>query len=182
MNIVDALTIPLGLPAYLVVDELDHGVSAASILAPHDSLLAEHRYARGYAYAWGNIIEARTTSLAWHFVPVALWEQTDELRRAPTHAAAELIPTLQPLIVASLRDRLPSELVLIGCHPQSRRCAHVLFGLVVVDPACERRARRWLATMFLPRVLPKALEACRAQIVDICRGNVVAERSPPHAA
>src|SRR6059036_1424065 len=104
MNILEARTIPLGLPSYLVLDELRRGVSPASILAPEGSLLAEYHGAHGYAYRWGNIIEARNSaSFIWQFVAVELWDQTDELRRAPGHAAAGLIPELQPLIVATLR-------------------------------------------------------------------------------
>src|SRR5437667_3917596 len=120
MNILDARTIPLGLPACLVLDELHRGTSPSSILAPEESLLAEYQKAQGYAYTWGNIIEVRSSaSLVWHFVPVELWDQTHGLRRARKHAAAELIPELQPVVVATLRDRLPAELMLVGCHPQS---------------------------------------------------------------
>jgi hypothetical protein len=178
VNILDARTIRLGLPPQLVLDELHRGASPESILAPEGSLLSEYRQARGYAYDWGDMIERRSTSsLTWHFVPVELWETTENLRR-PTHTAVELIPQLQPAIVESLHDRLPSELVLIGCHPQSRRRAHALFGLVLVEPACERRVRRWLTVVFLPRVLPKLLDACRARIAGMCRG-VIAPQHPP---
>ena len=182
MDIVEARTIPLGIPVPLVRDLLDRGVSPAAILASEGSLLGEYHAARGYAYAWGNVIEARSArSLVWHFVPVELWEQTQKLRR-PTHPAVELIPELQPTIAESLRDRLPGELVLIGCHPQSRRHAHALFSLLLVEPARERRVRRWLAVVFLPRVLPKVLDACRARIADTGRGTIAPEHPPRHSA
>ena len=172
MDIVEGRTIPLGMPVPLVRDLLDRGVTPAAILASESSLLAEYRGARGYVYAWGNIIEARSArSLSWHFVPVELWEQTEKLRR-PTRTAVELIPELQPAIVESLHDRLPSQLVLTGCHPQSRRHAHVLFSLLLVEPTCERRVRRWLTVVFLPRVLPKLLDTCRARIAGMCRGVI----------
>ena len=182
MDIVEGRTIPLGMPVPLVRDLLDRGVTPAAILASEGSLLGEYRGARGYVYAWGNVIEARSArSLTWHFVPVELWEQTEKLRR-PTRTAVELIPELQPAIVESLHDRLPSELVLIGCHPQSRRHAHAVFSLLLVEPARERRVRRWLAVVFLPRLLPKVLEACRARIADACRSIIGSEHLPPHAA
>jgi hypothetical protein len=182
MDIVEARTISLGIPVSLVRDLLDRGVSPAAILAPEGSLRGEYHGARGYAYAWGNVIETRgTASLIWHFVPVELWEQTEKLRR-PTHTAVELIPQLQPTIVDALRDRLPDELVLIGCHPRSRRHAHALFSLLVVEPARERRLRRWLAVVFLPRVLPKVLDACRTRIAEACRDIVVPEHLPRHAS
>jgi len=172
MNILDARTIRLGLPPQLVLDELHRGASPESILAPEGSLLSEYRDARGYAYDWGDMIEARrASSLTWHFVPVELWEQTENLRR-PTHTAVELIPQLQAIIVESFHDRLPSQLVLTGCHPQSRRHAHVLFSLLLVEPTCERRVRRWLTVVFLPRVLPKLLDTCRARIAGMCRGVI----------
>src|SRR5216683_7899030 len=83
MNIARALTIQLGLPPYLVLDQLHRGISPAMILAPEDSLLAEYQHADGYAFRWGNVIEARTgTWLAWHVAPVALWYVTDALRRS----------------------------------------------------------------------------------------------------
>ena len=47
MNIARALTIPLGLPPYLVLDQLHRGISPAMILAPEDSLLAEYQHAGG---------------------------------------------------------------------------------------------------------------------------------------
>jgi hypothetical protein len=182
MDIVEARTISLGIPVSLVRDLLDRGVSPAAILAPEGSLLGEYHGARGYAYAWGNVIETRSTaSLIWHFVPVELWEQTEKLRR-PTHTAVKLIPQLQPTIVESLRDHLPDELLLIGCHPRSRRHAHALFSLLVVEPARERRLRRWLAVVFLPRVLPKVLDACLTRIADACRDIIVPEHPPRHAA
>jgi hypothetical protein len=172
MNIVDARTIPLGLPAYLVLDELHRGASPASILAPEASLLAEYRNAHGYAYAWGNIIEVRSSaSLVWHFVPVELWDQTHGLRRARQHTAAELIPELQPVVVATLRDRLPAELMLVGCHPRSRRFPQVLFSLVLIGRSRERAARQSIAGVFLPNVLPEVLSRLRARIADICRAN-----------
>ena len=183
MSIARTPTIPLGIPVPLVRDLLDRGVSPAAILESEGSLLEEYHDARGYAYAWGNIIEARSSaSLIWHFIPVELWAQTDKFRRMPTHTAVELIPGLQSVIVASLRDCLPAEFVLIGCHPQSRRYAHALFSLLLVEPARERRARRWLAAIFLPRVLPETLLVCRTRIADICRGIVVPEPSPPFGA
>jgi hypothetical protein len=181
MDIVEARTIPLGIPVPLVRDLLDRGVSPAVIVAPEGSLLGEYHRARGYAYAWGNVIEARSArALVWHFVPVELWEQTQNLRR-PTHTAVELIPELQPTIIQSLHDRLPSDLVLIGCHPQSRRYAHALFSLLLIEPVRERSVRRWLAKVFLPRVLPQALEACRARIPDVGGRATVPEHSPRHA-
>ena len=182
MDIVEARAIPLGIPVPLVRDLLARGVSPAAILAPEGSLLAEYHGAVGYAYAWGSVFEARsTTSLIWHFVPVELWEQTEKLRR-PTHTAVELIPQLQPTILERLHHHLPSELVLIGCHPQSRRHAHILFSLLLVEPARERRMRRWLAVVFLPRVLPKVLDASRARIADMCRGIIAPDHPPRHAA
>ena len=182
MDIVEGRTIPLGIPVPLVRDLLDRGVSPAAILAPEVSLLGEYHGARGYAYAWGNVIETRgTASLIWHFIPVELWEQTEKLRR-PTHTAVELIPELQPTIGESLRDHLPRELLLIGCHPQSRRHVHALFSLLVFELARERRVRRWLAVVFLPRVLPNVLDACRARIADMCRGIIAPPHPPRHAA
>lgn len=176
MDIVEGRTIPLGIPVPLVRDLLDRGVSPAAILASEGSLLGEYHGARGYAYAWGNVIETRGTgSLIWHFVPVELWEQTEKLRR-PTHTAVELIPELQPTIVQSLYDHLPGELVLIGLHRHSRRRSHALFSFLVVEPSREHTLRRWLAVGFLPRVLPKVLDACRARIGDMGRGMV----APPH--
>jgi hypothetical protein len=170
MNIPDALTIPLGIPAYLVADQLRRGVSPASILASEDSLLAEYRNAFGYAYRWGNIIEARTGAwLAWHFAPVELWEATEALRRAPEHGAPELIRVLQPELAGTLRGRLPMELMLVGVHPQSRRYPHVLFSLVLVDSDRQRGARQWIAAVFLPGVLPEVLERARVQLVQACR-------------
>ena len=181
MGIVNALTIPLGIPVPLVRDMLNRGVSPAAILASEGSLLEEYHDSRGYAYIWGTVIEARrAASLIWHFVPVELWEQTEKAR-APAHTAVELIPQLQPAIVDNLRDRLLGELVLIGCHPESRRLAHALFSLLLVEPARERRARRWLANVFLSRVLPQALESCRARIADVCGRTTVPEHSPRHA-
>ena len=176
MNIADALTIPLGIPAYLVVDQLRRGASPASILANEDSLLAEYRNAHGYAYRWGNIIEARTGAwLAWHFAPVELWEATEALRRAPEHGAPELIPKLQPELARTLSNRLPAELMLVGLHPQSRRYPHVLFSLVLLDADRERAARQWIAAVFLPGVLPEVLERARAQIVQACRTDAASE-------
>jgi hypothetical protein len=176
MNIPDALTIPLGLPAPLIRDQLDRGISPAMILAPEGSLFAEYQNADGYTYRWGNIIEARTpTSLAWHFAPVELWRDTDHLRRSPEQTAAELIPKLQHEVVAALRDRLPAELVLVGCHPQSRRYPHVLFSLVLVNPCRQQQSRRWLAAVFVPSVLPDVLARVRAQLVEICRAPPVRE-------
>lgn len=170
MSIADALTIPLGVPVPLLHDQLHRGVSPAAILAPEGSLLAQYRHAHGYAYAWGNIIEVRSSaSLDWHFVPVELWDQTDGLRRARQHAAAELIPELQPVVVATLRDRLPPELMLVGCHPQSRRFPHVLFSLMLIRRSGERAGRHWIAAVFLPKVLPEVLSRLRARIADICR-------------
>jgi hypothetical protein len=181
MEIVEARTIPLGIPVPLVRDLLNRGVSPAAILAPEGSLLGEYHGARGYAYAWGNVIEVRSSaSLVWHFVPVELWEQTEGLRR-PAHTAVELIPKLQPAIVDTLHGLLPGELVLIGCHPQSRRHAHALFSLLRVEPARERRVRRWLAVVFLPRVLPQVLDACRARIADVRRRTIAPEEPPRHA-
>ena len=181
MGIVNALTIPLGIPVPLVRDLLDRGVSPAAILASEGSLLAEYHDSRGYAYVWGNVIEARrTASLIWHFIPVELWEQTEKAR-APAHTAVDLIPQLQPAIVDTLRDRLLGELVLIGCHPQSRRYAHALFSLLLVEPARERRVRRWLANVFLPRLLPQTLEACRARISAVCGHAIGPEHSARHA-
>jgi hypothetical protein len=179
MDILDALTMPLGLPSYLVLDELHRGVSPASILAPEGSLLAEYRDARGYGYGWGNIIEARTgTSLAWHFAPVELWRGTDELRRAPGQTAAALIPELQPLVVAALRERLPLELVLVGCHPHSRRYPHVLFSLVLIEPRNEEKMRVWLSAVFLPGLLPEVIDRVRARLAEICRTNPASQRLP----
>jgi hypothetical protein len=181
MDIVEARAIPLGIPEPLVRDLLDRGVSPAAILQSDGSLLEEYHGARGYAYAWGSVIEARATaSLIWHFVPVELWEQTEKLR-PPTDTAVELIPQLQPVIAASLHDHLPGELALIGCHPHSRRNAHALFSLLLVESARERRVRRWLAVVFLRRVLPQVLDACRARIAGACRGIMAPERPPGHA-
>jgi hypothetical protein len=181
MRIADARAVPLGIPVALVRDLLERGVASAAILESEGSLLDEYRDARGYAYAWGNIIEARSAgALAWHFVPVELWQQTEQVRWASVHSAVELIPGLQPTVVANLRHHLPDDLVLIGCHPQSRRYAHVLFGLLLVEPVRERRARRWLGTIFLPRVLPAVLEVCRARIADICRRVNASESSSHH--
>lgn len=177
MSIIDALTIPLGLPVTLIRDQLNHGVIPSVILAPEGSLLAEFQDARGYAYAWGNIIEARSSAtLVWHFVPVELWEQTDQLRRASHSAAVELIPALQPLVIATLRDRLRDDLLLVGCHPRSRRYPQVLFSICLVDRQHERRARRWLAAVFLPSLLPEVLEHCRARVVEICGATLSPER------
>ena len=169
MSIVDALTIPLGLPVTLIRDQLNHGVPAAAILAPEGSLLADFQNAYGYAYRWGDIIEARSTAaLAWHFVPVELWEETDELRRASEHAVAELIPELQPVVVAALRDRLPAGIMLIGCHPYSRRASHVLFSLVLVDRGRETAARRWLVADFLPCTWPGVLRQLHTRLDELC--------------
>jgi hypothetical protein len=169
MSIDDALTHPLGIPAYLVLDQLRRGVPPASILAIDDSLLAEYRNARGYAYPWGNIIEAHAVpGLAWHFALVELWETTDPLRRSPEHAVHVLIPKLQRVVARALRDQLPVELVLAGCHPQSRRDPHVLFSLALVDSARERPSRHWMAAVFLPRLLPEVLDRVRAQLIQIC--------------
>jgi len=177
MDIVEARTIPLGIPVPLVRDLLDRGVSPAAILAPEGSLLAEYHGARGYAYEWGNVIEARTGStLAWHFVPVMLWRDTDELRRAQTHTAARLIPELQPEVVAALRERLRRGLVLAGCHPQSRRAAHVLFSLVLAEAHGEPAARRWIAEVFLPETLPILFTLLRARISEICRAHSESSR------
>ena len=175
MNIAHALTIPVGLPPYLVLDQLHRGISPASILAPEDSLLAEYQNADGYAYRWGNVIEARMPAwLAWHVAPVALWYDTDALRRSPAQTAAALIPLLQHQVVETLSTGLPAGLMLVGCHPQSRRYPHVLFSLVLVDPHREREIRRWLADTFMKRVLPKVLGRVRAEITDICRTNAAA--------
>ncbi len=177
MSIIDALTIPLGVPVALIRDQLNRGVPPAAILAPEASLLAEFQDARGYAYAWGNINEARSSaSLVWHFVPAELWEQTDELRRASHSTAVELIPALQPVVIATLRDRLRDDVLLVGCHPQSRRHPHVLFSVCLVHRPHERRARRWLAAVFLPSLLPEVLEHCRARVVEICGATLSPER------
>ena len=176
MNIAQALTIPLGLPPYLVLDQLHRGISPAMILAPEDSLLAEYQRADGYAYRWGNVIEARTgTWLAWHVAPVELWYVTDQLRRSPTQTAAELIPLLQHKVTGALSTGLPAGLMLVGCHPQSRRYPHVLFSLLLVDPHRERVIRRWLADIFIERVLPNVLGRVRAEITAICRTNAALE-------
>jgi len=116
----------------LVRDLLDRGVSPAAILAPKGSLLAEHHGAHGYAYEWGNVIEARTGStLAWHFVPVMLWRDTEESRRAQTHTAARLIPELQQEVVAALRERLRRRLVLAGAtrnRAERSRCSSASYS------------------------------------------------------
>ena len=169
MNIADALTIPLGIPAYLVVDQLRLGVSPAAILASEDSLLAEYRNAHGYAYRWGNIIEARTGAwLAWHFAPIELWEATEALRGAPEHGVSALIPQLQRELAGMLSNRLPVEIMLVGLHPQSRRHPHVLFSLVLVDSDRERAVRQWIAAVFLPDVLPELLRCARVQLGQAC--------------
>jgi hypothetical protein len=176
MNIEHALTIPLGLPPYLVLDQLHRGISPASILAPEDSLLAEYENADGYAYRWGNVIEARTPAwLAWHVAPVALWHDTDALRRSPAQTAAALIPLLQHQVIGTLSKELPAGLMLAGCHPQSRRYPHVLFSLVLIDPRREREIRRWLADSFLETVLPNVLGRSRAEITELCRANAASE-------
>lgn len=170
MDIAHAPTIPLGLPAYLVVDELQRGVPPASILAPEDSLLAEFQSAHGYAFRWGDIIEVhRGTSLAWHFVPVELWFDTDRLRRWET--AAALIPALQPDVAKTLKNRLPVELVLSGCHLHARRDPHALFSLVLIEPRQERKARRWLSAVFVPGLLPEVLDRVRSRLTEICQSE-----------
>jgi hypothetical protein len=176
MNIEHALTIPLGLPPYLVLDQLHRGISPASILASEDSLLAEYRNADGYAYRWGNVIEARTPAwLAWHVAPVTLWSDTAALRRSSAQTAATLTPLLQHQVIGTLTEALPAGLMLAGCHPQSRRYPHVLFSLVLIDPDREREIRRWLANIFLERVLPNVLGRIRAEIIAVCRTHAVSD-------
>jgi hypothetical protein len=173
MNIAQALTIALGLPPYLVLDQLHRGISPAMILAPEDSLLAEYHHADGYAFRWGNIIEARTGT--WHVAPVELWYVTDQLRRSPAQTAAALIPLLQHEVIGALSTGLPAGLMLVGCHPQSRRYPHVLFSLLLVDPHRERVIRRWLADIFIERMLPNVLGRVRAEITEICHTNAALE-------
>lgn len=169
MDIIRTHTVPLGIPVPLLRDLLARDVPAAAILAPTDSLLAAYRGCRGYAFPWGDIIEMRSAaSLVWHFVPVELWEATESIRPAH-HTAVALIPHLQPTLAATWDDHLPEELLLVGCHPQSRRLPHVLFGFLLVDLAHEQRIRRWLATTFLPRLLPLALAVCRARVAVLGR-------------
>ena len=65
--------------------------------------------------------------------------------------------------------------MLVGCHPQSRRYPHVLFSLLLVDPHRERVIRRWIADIFMERMLPNVLGRVRAEITAICRTNAASE-------
>ena len=78
-------------------------------------------------------------------------------------------------IIGALSTGLPTGLMLVGCHPHSRRYRHVLFILVLVDPHREPEIRRWLADIFMERMLPNVLGRVRAEITEICRTNAASE-------
>ena len=177
MNIADALTIPLGLPAYLVLDQLRRGASPASILGGEDSLLAEYRNARGYAYRLGQHHRSAHRCLARLALrPGGALAKSPKrcVERRNTAPPSSLRP-LQPELARTLANRLPAELMLVGLHPQSRRHPHVLFSLVLLDADRERATRQWIAAVFLPGVLPEVLERARVQLIRACRTDAASE-------
>ena len=169
MSIADGHTLPIGIPAYFVAEELARGMLPAGILAPGGLLLEEYLGASGYPAPWGHVIEERHAGrLAWRFTPLRMLTATDPLRAPLKLAVADLIPQLQPTVVEALRGCLPGGLILVGCHPCARRHRHALFTLLLLDAQREGAVRRWLSESFLPDRLPPLLDRVQARLGALC--------------
>jgi hypothetical protein len=62
MSIRDGATVPIGIPAYFLRDQLAHAVDQCEILSTEPGrLLDEYADAWGYVFPWGHLIEQRST-------------------------------------------------------------------------------------------------------------------------
>lgn len=170
--IVAGSSMPMGIPALFIADQLSRGRSADQALRGKRGLLAEYAGAEGYAYRWGQLIEIRLGRyILWRVIPVAMWDHLVERRAGSPLLIEELLTRVQPGIRPALRRHLPRDVLLTGCQGASRRSPHALFALLLADPAAATAVRHWLATPFLTELLPPLLSRVERHVEEILRGG-----------
>ena len=168
--IVAGTPMPMGIPSLFIADQLSRGRSAAQVLRGNRGLLAEYAGAEGYAHPWGQPIEIRQGCyILWRVIPVTMWHQLVERRAGSPLLIEELLTRVQPGIRPALRRHLPRDVLLTGCQGASRRSPHALFALLLADPAAATAVRQWLATPFLPELLPPLLSSIEHRVDEILR-------------
>ena len=162
--------VPIGIPALFLADQLSRGRTAEQILCGKRGLIAEYAGAKGYAYAWGHLIEQRLGRFVlWRVVPVALWERLSDVRAGSPLLIEELLTLVQPGISPSLEPHLPSGVVARGCQGASRRSPHALFTLLLTDPRVVTAVRHWLAMSLLTEFLPTLLNSVERRVTELLR-------------
>ncbi len=162
--------VPLGIPALFLADQLSRGRTVEQILSGKRGLIAEYAGAEGYAYRWGHLIEVQLGRFVlWRVVPVALWERLSDVRAGSPLLIEELLTLMQPGIRPALEPHLPAGVVARGCQGASRRSPHALFTLLLTEPRAATAVRHWLATPFLPGLLPSLLHSIERRVADLLR-------------
>lgn len=154
---------PLGIPLQYVIDQMQRGnPPCAGNLLP---LVREYDDAHGHTFAWGQLLEQRTgNQTVWRVMPVALWEALEDDRGTSGLRIHELTGSLRALVQQHLSDCLPASLVLTGLQEGSRRSPHSLLSLLCPDEQRLDEAWCWIATVFLPVLLPRLLDDCQARL------------------
>jgi hypothetical protein len=107
--------------------------------------------------------------LLWRVVPVAIWDELAEKRLASPLFIEDLLTLVQPAIRSALRSHLPRDVLLVKCNGARRRSPHMLFALLLADPAAITSLRQWLATPFLTDILPPLLDSVASRVEDVLR-------------
>ena len=167
-RVAEGLREPLGIPAFFLADQLTRGGPAARVLCSVRSVVSEYAGAEGYAAEWGQIIEQTFGHfVAWHFVPVAWWDQFHPVRQQSTLLIPDLISIAQPSVIAAIADRLAHGVVISGKYPNGRRHPHSLLTLLLVVSPQEEAVRHWIGAEFLPRLLPQALARAERRLCEV---------------
>lgn len=152
-------TRPLGVPVVFFCELLTRARVMHHTEGATQSLRDEYEQARGYAAAWGQLIEMDTEGvLQWRVVPVRIWSmQLMSRDGAPLDIVADLEHT-RPVLHRLLEDLVPTWLALEPPAATRDHAPHAAFCLRLIDPAMERFARDWMATELIDGVLPLILE------------------------
>ena len=165
-------TQPLGAPAVFLVDVLTAHRPADQCSAPWVShageLVREYDSAKGYVFAWGQLMEQSLGRyMVWRVIPVALW--TDYFSSAVDPVAD--IPAMTAALHVLARRHVPREplegVYCTGCNGGGQRAPHALLSLLCTRPENMDGVRRWLATDFLGQVLPPLLVACQSALANL---------------
>jgi len=177
MTIRDGVTVPIGIPAYFVTDQLAHGVDPGEILTDEPGgLLDEYANASGYVFSWGHLIEQKCTwrephaggYVCWRIVPVDLWQRSDRIRKGDARTVVDLLPALRMESVRTLTGILPEPLLIVGVHPKTCRYPHTLLTLLLSDLRCEHEMREWVDEAFLASLFPTLLTRLEERLRNLC--------------
>lgn len=151
----------IAIPELILRDHRDRGDYLAEVFAPcpmEGGLLDEFRDVWGYAFDWGHVIESAADVqpenhrwTEWNFYIEHTWREATHLDSVFPPIEYSAVDFVVDMYLVELRDALPDYVGL------NEGWSYDLFALNTLPNGTQddRRARHWLATRFVPHILPR---------------------------